>query len=132
MGNPITDFIFGPAVDLIKEVVDRQVVDKAGAAKINDEIQKALAVAAIEQQKSQISVNTEEAKSTNWFVAGGRPAFMWVGCAILLNSYLVAPYMNEFFHHSVTTLDDHMWELIFGILGMGGIRQYGKMKGIEK
>lgn len=128
----IFDIILGPVASVVKEVIDRQVVDKAASQKINDEIEKALALSAIQQSKAQTDINQEEAKSTNWFVAGGRPAFFWLGCLVLFNSYIIAPYTDAIWHFHVSTLDDHMWELITGILGLGGYRMVEKVKGVAR
>lgn len=126
--NPVVK----PVVDIVKEVIDRQVVDVAGRERLKNEIEEKVALAAIQGNLAQLEVNKEEAKSTNWFVAGGRPAFFWVGCLIVLNSYIIAPYTDAIWNFHVSTLDDHMWELIFGILGLGGMRTYERKLGVAR
>ena len=42
--------------------------------------------------KLQIQVNVEEAKSTNWFVAGWRPGIGWVCGAGLAYASLIEPF----------------------------------------
>jgi hypothetical protein len=44
--------------------------------------------------KLQIQVNIEEAKSTNWFVAGGRPAVMWICAAAFGYTYVILPFLQ--------------------------------------
>lgn len=77
-------------------------------------------------QVSQIDVNKTEASSPNWFVAGWRPATGWI-CAL---SFGYASIIAPLFHFSMpdTSL---MTDVLFGMLGLGGLRSYEKQKGVE-
>jgi len=87
--------------------------------------------------KGQIEVNKEEAKSTNWFVAGARPFILWVGGVGLAYNFIVSPLLAwgcELAGLSVTppTTDMTMlFNLVTAILGLGGMRTYEKLKGVS-
>lgn len=89
---------------------------------------------------AQIAVNTEEAKSANMFVAGWRPAIGWVcGTAFAMNFVIlplircVAIYVGEANGINVDlgalpVLDmSEMMPVLFGMLGIGGLRTYEKI-----
>ena len=88
--------------------------------------------------KLQIQTNVEEAKSTNWFVAGWRPGIGWVCGAGLAYAALVEPfarfiakvwfgYTGEF--PVIST--DLTLQILMGMLGLGAMRSVEKIKGSE-
>ena len=88
--------------------------------------------------KLQIQVNVEEAKSTNWFVAGWRPGIGWVCGAGLAYAALVEPfarfiakvwfgYTGEF--PVIST--DLTLQILMGMLGLTAARSIEKIKGAE-
>ena len=88
--------------------------------------------------KLQIQVNLEEAKSTNWFVAGWRPGIGWVCGAALAYAALIEPlarfvakvwfgYSGEF--PAIST--DLTLQILMGLLGLGAMRSIEKIKGGE-
>ena len=88
--------------------------------------------------KLQIQVNVEEAKSTNWFVAGWRPGIGWVCGAGLAYAALVEPfarfiakvwfgYTGEF--PVIST--DLTLQILMGLLGLTAARSIEKIKGAE-
>ena len=88
--------------------------------------------------KLQIQVNVEEAKSTNWFVAGWRPGIGWVCGAGLAYASLIEPfarfiakvwfgYTGEF--PVIST--DLTLQILMGILGLGAMRSVEKIKSSE-
>ena len=88
--------------------------------------------------KLQIQTNIEEAKSTNWFVAGWRPGIGWVCGAGLAYAALVEPfarfaakvwfgYGGEF-----PVIDtDLTLQILMGMLGLGAMRSVEKVKNVE-
>ena len=88
--------------------------------------------------KLQIQVNVEEAKSTNWFVAGARPFIMWTCGVALAYVSIVEPvsrfvakvwfgYVGEF-----PIIDTNLtMQILMGILGLGAYRTVEKIKGAE-
>ncbi len=86
----------------------------------------------------QSQVNAAEATSSSVFVAGWRPWIGW-GCGMAIwYQYLVIPLATWGFAaaHVIVPefpkLDDNMWQLTFGMLGMGGLRSFDKLKGTTK
>jgi len=88
--------------------------------------------------KLQIQVNVEEAKSTNWFVAGWRPGIGWVCGAGLAYASLIEPfarfiakvwfgYTGEF--PVIST--DLTLQILMGMLGLGAMRSVEKIKSAE-
>ena len=88
--------------------------------------------------KLQIQVNIEEAKSTNWLVAGWRPCIGWVCGAGLAYASLIEPfarfiakvwfgYTGEF--PVIST--DLTLQILMGMLGLGAMRSVEKIKSSE-
>ena len=132
--NPLIAPIFG----LVGTVIDRLIPDKAAAEKAKLEMAAALQAQEFQIQIEQIRVNAEEAKSTNWFVAGGRPAIMWV-CGFALAYAAVIEPIGRFmakvwfgYEGEFPVIDtDLTMQVLFGILGLGAFRAAEKIKGAE-
>jgi len=85
---------------------------------------------------AQIGVNTEEAKSSSLFVSGWRPAIGWV-CGIgLLYVSTILPII-EFIAKARGYTGDFPYidtsitmQVLFGMLGLSGMRTYEKTKGV--
>ena len=93
----------------------------------------------INNAQGQLEVNKAEAASSSMFVAGWRPAIGWVCAAALVFQYLVRPLVTAGFilaHHPLTVtlpgLDDNLWQLLLGMLGMGTLRTFEKTKGVAR
>lgn len=84
----------------------------------------------------QIDTNKEEAKNSNIFVAGWRPAMGWVSVSVVGYTYILAPFIKfgvDLTGHTVPlpVLDlDALWPVILGMLGLGAQRSYEKGKGV--
>lgn len=84
----------------------------------------------------QIEINKEEAKSSSFFVAGWRPAVGWlsafgVGWAFVFKP--IADWILAVSHSSVVTPalnTGELMSLLLGLLGMGAIRSFEKVKGV--
>jgi hypothetical protein len=86
----------------------------------------------------QIEINKVEAKHPSVFVAGARPAVMWIGAFGLAYAAVVEPiarfvarvcfdYQGEF-----PVLDTTItMQVLFGILGLGAYRTYEKTKEVQ-
>jgi len=87
---------------------------------------------------AQIEVNKVEAASASVWVAGWRPGIGWVcvsACAwnwvgLPLSSFLLAAAGHPV---NFTPADlSEMWPLLLGMLGIGGMRTFEKVKGVTK
>ena len=98
---------------------------------------KLLEMAQAEAQ-AQSEINKAEAASGSVFVGGWRPFIGWVCGAALAFQYIVRPFWvwaiavwwpDSPIHPG---LDSNLWELMLGMLGLGGLRSFEKVKGISK
>ncbi len=86
--------------------------------------------------KAQLAINQAEAQNPSLFVSGWRPAIGWVcGLALTYQFVLrpVAASVAAAMGHPVTSLpglDDTLWQLLFGMLGLGGLRTVEKIRGV--
>jgi len=116
------------------KVLDKFVPDPEAKAKAEAELRSSLQ----QWDKAQTDVNAVEASNPNLFVAGWRPMIGWVCALALAYQYLVSPlgmWIATSLHLAVSTppkLDDSLWQLMFGMLGMGGLRSWEKYKGLTK
>lgn len=103
--------------------------------------QKAIADLYTQLQSSdlaQIEVNKEEAASRSVFVAGWRPFIGWVCGLALFYQYLLCPigmwigYVTGNPLPNPPSLDGQLWELMMGMLGMGALRSFEKLRGVAK
>lgn len=91
----------------------------------------------------QAQANIESAKNTNWFVAGGRPALLWICAIALLYNWII----KDFIVIGIVTLSDRATEivpllptidgnevtgLVLALLGLGAMRTYEKTKGVSR
>lgn len=94
--------------------------------------------AALASQAAQIEVNKTEAASGSIFVAGWRPFIGWVCGAALVVQYVASPLLPwagkvvGFDLPPIPSLDDSLWQLMAGLLGLGGMRTYEKLKGVDR
>jgi hypothetical protein len=95
-------------------------------------------MAEVDLAKGQLDVNKVEAANSNLFVSGWRPAVGWVCVGGLAYEFLVLPLLPGLVGMFTSTpslvaipMGDLM-TLLFGMLGIGGMRTYEKLKGIAK
>ena len=140
--NPL---FIAPILEIGKGIINRLFPDPAAAAAAQLELLKmqqngdlAQLAAETDLAKLQIQVNVEEAKSTNWFVAGWRPFVGWTCGAGLAYVAVLEPlarfaakvafgYSGEF--PSIST--DITLQVLLGMLGLGAMRSVEKIKGGE-
>jgi hypothetical protein len=87
---------------------------------------------------AQLEINKEEAKHSSLFVSGGRPFIVWVcGIGFAMN-FLIGPLLTFLCALAgvpvvFPTIDiSGMMPLLLGLLGLGGMRTYEKMKGVAR
>ena len=87
---------------------------------------------ALESQamNAQAKVNEIEAASPNLFIAGARPAILWIGALVILYSYVIAPVLTTCGVPSPDIQLGDLWPVITGILGLGTMRTYEKAQGV--
>ncbi len=82
---------------------------------------------------AQTEVNKVEAANPSLFVAGWRPAIGWVCALALFYQFLTYPILQWLWpDHKPTPLDiNSLYPLIFGMLGIAGMRSFEKFKGVD-
>lgn len=125
-------------IGAITPLLNKVIPDKTEAAKLAHEIATLAERQAHELAKLQIETNKAEASNPSMFVAGWRPFTGWVCASALAFNYIVLPIANYvcsiFLDVPVPTpLDmDVMLPVLLGMLGLGGIRGYEKVKGVSR
>lgn len=103
------------------------------------EQEKAELIAAVSLVQGQLEVNKAEATNTNMFVAGWRPFVGWICGSALAYTYLLYPLLiwvsTIWFPATIPPVlgnNEMLYELLFGMLGMGALRTFEKVKGVAK
>lgn len=114
---------------------------------IPDPAEKAKAIAAANtemlnfvtsQQGAQLDVDKAEATNPSLFVAGWRPFIGWTCGAGLLWVFMLGPITSYTLAIVAPTLHppaiptDGLMELVFAMLGLGGMRTFEKVQGVAK
>lgn len=86
-----------------------------------------------EQNTAQAEVNKAEATSTSLFVAGWRPAIGWVGALALFYQFILYPLLCWIPGIDTPPVpnSDALYPLIMGMLGIGTLRSFDKLKGTD-
>lgn len=124
------------ALDLGNTLINKIFPDPAQASQAKLELLKLQQSGELATMTAQTDINKEEAKSTSLFVSGWRPAIGWVCALALMYQYLLRPLMTwgtTVFGYNLPPmvgLDDNLWQLMMGMLGLGGLRTYEKTQGV--
>ena len=134
-------------IDPIARLLDKLIPDKDARAKAQEILlQQELAMEmeqlklALNSDMEQMKVNAEEAKHASVFVAGWRPFIGWVcGVAMAyhfvlqpLLAFLIANY-GDGTPVALPAFDmDALNTILMGMLGLGGMRTFEKIKGVAR
>lgn len=141
----------GNLVDSVSNAVDKFVTTDKERMEQQIEREKTLMdhefrIAQLDQQLSlgQIEVNKVEAANPSVFVAGWRPFIGWIAGVAMTYQFLGYPLLTWLWaflqaKNMVPTSVgapqplqvDQLWVIITGMLGIGGMRSYEKVKGVE-
>jgi hypothetical protein len=121
-------------LDVVSGVVDKFIVDKDLKNTLKHEMEMSLHNANL----AQIELNKAEAQHASIFVAGWRPCVGWI-CAIALGyHFILSPILDTILALSGYTITLPEFEfgqlstILMGMLGLGGLRTFEKMKGVTK
>jgi len=130
--------LLDPIVAIINKVIPDKSAQVAAVAQLQLlQMQGALNEELIQLQSvtsAQSAINQVEAANASLFVSGWRPMIGWVCAAALAYQYLASPLAagaaNILGHpiDPLPSLDGQLWELMFGMLGMGTLRTVEKLK----
>ena len=91
------------------------------------EVQEHLAELKTRISDAQIELNKIAAGSTSLFIAGWRPAAGWLGVFGLAYNAIIAPLFGL-----PMSPDNTLELLLYGLLGLGGLRTVEKMKRVNR
>lgn len=120
-------------LSLLSGVIDKIFPNAEDANKAKTELLK------LEQEISlkQLEINKQEASNPSIFVAGARPAILWVCATIFAYTYLIQPlviFIWALTGHPVPALpkldNSEVMSVLLGMLGLGGLRTFEKLKGV--
>ena len=121
-------------LNAVSGVVDKFIVDKDLKNTLKHEMEMSLHNANL----AQIELNKAEAQHASIFVAGWRPCVGWI-CAIALGyHFILSPILATILTLSGYTITLPEFEfgqlstILMGMLGLGGLRTFEKMKGVTK
>jgi hypothetical protein len=127
-------FGIGEAITAGLKVIDKFIPDPAAKAEAEKELRNGL----LEYDKGQMEVNKAEAVHRSVFVAGWRPFVGWVCGGGFALHVLVLPVANYVLVATGGKVIDIAFDMnvlmtvLMGMLGMGGLRTYEKLKGLTK
>lgn len=128
-----------PIAELAKSVIDRFWPDASEAERGKLTFALTQLNAEMEMMKGQMAVNQTEAGSANFFVSGWRPAVGWICVLAFFAAYVGQPALiwlcwlvNPALTPPNLGIDHILNELLFGLLGLAGIRSFEKVKGVAR
>lgn len=124
-------------LDIGGKVIDRLWPDPTQRDLAKLELFKLQQSGDLAQIAGQLEINKAEAANSNVFVSGWRPAIGWVCGAALAYTYLLYPLLmwaGALWFPSIKPPplgnDGMLYELLLGMLGLGGLRTFEKVKGV--
>jgi len=126
--------------DATKETISNTIqgLDPLKAKELDLQYAEFLASNGIQLQLAQIATDTEEAKSTNWFVAGWRPFLGWIGGLAFGYVAIFEPIVRFVaqvgFHYTgpFPVIDTNItMQILGGLIGLSINRTMEKIKGAE-
>ena len=130
--NPL---LLAPLLDLGKGIIDRLFPDPAKKAEAELALLKMTQEGDLKQVLAQLEINAREAAHPSIFVAGWRPFFGWAGgvgfiYAVMLQPLLAWVAQMKGIPVPPTLNLDLLWVVVTGMLGIGGLRSFEKVKGV--
>ena len=122
----------------VSTILDKVIEDKDQKAALAHEIATLAEKQAQDQVMGQIEVNKVEAQHPSMFVAGWRPAVGWVCAIAMLFNFLLIPFINLGLDIAAMDIQldlidmETMMPVLFGMLGLGGMRTAEKIKKVER
>ena len=118
----------------ISNLISKAIPDKTKRMELESQIRSQM----IDLQKAQSEVNLAQAKHASLFVAGARPAIMWICALGLLWSFFLGPIANWLvwtFSIDIVPPDintEGLMTLTLSMLGLGGMRSFEKYQGVAR
>ena len=126
--------MLGQILGVAAPILDKFIEDKDAKNHIKAELEQSL----VSLQAAQAAANVEQAKHPSLFVAGARPAIMWICALGLLTNFFVMPIAEwaVAIWSPGTELPalqtGELMTLTLSLLGLGGMRSFEKTKGVAR
>ncbi len=128
----------------ITAIINKLIPDKAAAAAAASQLQALVTAGELQQElvqlqavtSAQSDINKVEAGSDKLFVAGWRPFVGWVCGSALATDLIIGPFFTWGAKLMGYTVDfpkldtGTLMPVLMGMLGMGAMRSYEKVKGV--
>jgi hypothetical protein len=131
--------LIGAILPSVMEVAGRFLPeDKEKRAEAEREIQAKLADSLAQVDLAQLGINKVEAAHRSMFVAGWRPFIGWTCGVALMYTYVLQPILVFGLAQSGYLVDlpkmdlGELMPVLMGMLGLGGLRSWEKVKGVSK
>jgi hypothetical protein len=125
-------------IEFAGKLIDRFFPDATKAAEAKADLLKMQISGEFQTMMGQLNINMEEAKSTNWFIAGWRPFVGWSCGFGLVYAAILDPIARFFstvifgYTGSFPVIDTSLtMQVLIGMLGLGAMRSAEKIKGAE-
>lgn len=124
-------------IEIGAKLLDKVIPDKDAREKAQAELIKAAQDQDFQLALAQIRVNEEEAKSDSLFKSGWRPSIGWTCSVAFILHFVAFPIINFVivglgYKEVVISFDmTTLMTVLGGLLGIGGLRTYEKVKGIK-
>jgi hypothetical protein len=121
-------------IPAVTNLLDKFIPDADERQKLAHEIATMSQKMAHESAMIQVEVNKEEAKHRSSFVAGWRPFIGWTCGFALAYHFILHPMLTLVLTISGITVDlpefdmSSLMTVLMGMLGLGGLRTYEKVK----
>lgn len=126
--------MLGQILGVAAPILDKFIEDKDAKNQIKAELEQSL----VSLQAAQAAANVEQAKHPSLFVAGARPAIMWICALGLFTNFFVMPVAEwaVAIWAPGTELPalqtGELMTLTLSLLGLGGMRSFEKTKGVAR
>ena len=126
--------MIGQVIEVADKVLGKFIPDK----NLKMKLQKEMTMAFHDANLAQIELNKQEAAHKNIFVAGWRPFVGWICGIALAYHFILSPLIETILIASGITINLPSFEfsqlssILMGMLGLGGLRTYEKMKGVSR
>lgn len=130
--NPL---MLAPLLEVGKTLLDRFVPDPEAKRAAEAEFLKMAMDGELRQTIAQLEINAREAAHPSVFVAGWRPFFGWAGGFAFVYATIAQPLLawygaSKGWGAPPQLNIDLLWVVVTGLLGIGGMRSFDKVKGV--
>lgn len=138
------NLLIGPVAGVIDTVLKRvlpvEKISEAEHARLEQELTLEMAKIDWQAIAGQLQINLEEAKHESVFVAGWRPFVGWTCGAAFAFHFIAVPvllfgrsYLGWGLPSALPEFDmQSLLTVLLGMLGLGGMRTFEKLKGVNK